>query len=117
MVYLKKWESTMNDVMIDEDLEKILKPGAVVLVKIDEVGDQLSNLKSDLKSFKNVKLIYENGRNHRLIRDTVRQGLTPVLLMGKTSMDSTIPEVRSMITHILKPSQYISKEAAEMFIF
>lgn len=101
----------------DEDLEKILKPGNVILVKIDEVGSQLSNLKADLKGRKNVKLIYENGRNHRMLETLISSGITPVLLMGKTSMDNTTENVKARITHILKPSQYLSQEAAEMFIF
>jgi hypothetical protein len=37
--------------------------------------------------------------------------------MGKTSLQSMRLEVRAAITHILKPSQYISQEAAELFIF
>jgi uncharacterized membrane-anchored protein len=101
----------------DEDLSKILKPGTVLLIKIDEVGSQLSNLKNDLKNHKNVKLIYENGRNHRMLDDLIRTGYTPVLLMGKSTMNSTTDNVKRKITHVLKPSQYVSEEAAEMFIF
>jgi len=103
--------------ILDSDLNSIIRPGHVVLVKIDEIGSQLTKLKEDLNSHRNVKLIYENGRNPRLIRDTLRKGEVPVLLMGKTSMDSMVEEVKYSITHVLKPSQYISQEAADMFIF
>lgn len=103
--------------IIDSDLEQIIQRGNVVLVKIDEVGLQLTNLKNDLNEYKNVKLIYENGRNIRAIHQAIDNGQVPVLLMGKTSLQSMRLEVRAAITHVLKPSQYISQEAAELFIF
>ena len=103
--------------IVDSDLNELIKPGHVVLVKIDEVGSQLTQLKKDLKSFDNAHLILENGRNIRLIYQLLRNGKTPVLLMGKASMDGARQEVKDTITHILKPSQYMSEEAAEMFLF
>lgn len=103
--------------ILDSDLDELIKPGQVVLVKVDEVGSQLSRLKDDLKNFPNAKLILENGRNIRLIIRTLQEGKTPVLMMGKSTLDSSRQEIKNSITHVFKTSDYINQEAADMFLF
>lgn len=105
------------DFVTDLDLENIIENGNVILIKIDEVGSQLSNLKKELKEYSNVKLILENGRNIRAIHQAMDQGKVPVLLLGRNSLNNMTIHVEASITHVFRTSKFISEEAADMFIF
>lgn len=98
-------------------LDTIVKPGAVILVKVEETCSQLDLLVEDLQSIPKTKLIYENGRNTKLIDDSVRQGFIPVMLLGHESLNAMVQNVKHRVTHTIKSSDYLSQTAVDVFIF
>ena len=105
------------DYVFETDLEDMLRPGNVVLIKIDEVGSKLTQLKNNLTDYENIEIITEVSGSDKLVQKAIKQGKTPILLLDKESLKKLPVDVKITITHKLKISQYISKEVKDIFIF